>query len=66
MNQEVSHVQPRELVFECDERARMEIEMFLKALDSYPKIFARNPRITFKQHLIDMVLTQPTMSPRAR
>lgn len=30
--------------------ARVEMQSFLEALDSYPECFARNPEVSFEQH----------------
>ena len=45
------HVQPRETVQPRNEQARLEIRNFLHALDSYPARAAKEPRISFQQHL---------------
>jgi hypothetical protein len=45
------HVQPRETVQPRNEEARLEIQNFLHALDSYPTRAAKDPRISFQQHL---------------
>ena len=36
---------------------QQEIETFLAALSSYPERFARNPYLTFEQHLFSVVTT---------
>lgn len=33
-----------------NEQVRVEIETFLRALDSYPARFAANPQVTFEEH----------------
>lgn len=33
-----------------NEQVRVEIEIFLQALDSYPARFAANPEVTFEEH----------------
>lgn len=33
-----------------NEEAYLEIQNFLKALDSYPECFAQNPGVSFEQH----------------
>jgi hypothetical protein len=33
-----------------NEQVRVEIQAFLRALDSYPAIFAVNPEISFEEH----------------
>jgi hypothetical protein len=45
------HVQPRETVQPRNEQVRLEIQNFLHALDSYPARAAKEPRISFQQHL---------------
>jgi hypothetical protein len=45
------HVQPRETVQPRNEQSRLEIQNFLHALDSYPARAAKEPRISFQQHL---------------
>jgi hypothetical protein len=46
-------VQPREIVVHRSEqvRVREEIQNFLQALDSYPARVAKEPGISFHQHL---------------
>ena len=34
-----------------NEQVRVEMQTFLRALDSYPDYFARNPHLTFEQYL---------------
>jgi hypothetical protein len=50
-------VQPREVV-RRDAQVRQEIQNFLIALDSYPDRAAREPRISFQQHLCS-IFTAP-------
>jgi hypothetical protein len=45
------HVQPREIAIPRNEQARLEIQSFLHALDSYPARVAKEPRLSFQQHL---------------
>ncbi len=45
------HVQPRETVPPRNEQVQMDIQNFLRALDSYPARVAKEPRISFQQHL---------------
>ncbi|HLZ40051.1 MAG TPA: hypothetical protein VKQ11_03775 [Candidatus Sulfotelmatobacter sp.] len=33
-----------------NEQVRVEIETFLRALNSYPALFAANPRVTFEEY----------------
>ena len=53
----MNHVQPRESGLPGNEQVRWEIHSFLKALDSYPERFAKEPGITFEQHLCSLVST---------
>jgi len=46
-----NHVQLRESVRPRNEQVRREIQGFLRAVDSYPERFAREPRVSFQQHL---------------
>jgi hypothetical protein len=45
------HVQPREGEPLCNEQATEEIQKFLRALESYPDRVAREPGVSFRQHL---------------
>lgn len=55
-----NHVQPRESVQLRDEQVRREIRGFLRAVDSYPERVAKEPRISFQQHLCGIFeATQP-------
>ena len=38
-----------------NERVRIEMQSFLRALDSYPECFATNPRISFEEHCSSLV-----------
>jgi len=38
-----------------NEEACLEIQRFLKALDSYPECFAQNPGVSFEQHHSDFM-----------
>jgi hypothetical protein len=45
-----------------NEHARMEIQAFLQALDSYPRTFAKDPAVTFEAHrstLVALTANQP-------
>jgi hypothetical protein len=55
MKVRMHHVQPREMVSLGNERVRLEIQSFLKALDSYPDRFAKEPKVSFEQHLWSLV-----------
>lgn len=46
-----NHVQPRESVEPRNEQVRREIRGFLQAVDSYPERVAKEPRVSFQQHL---------------
>ena len=55
------------------EQVQQEIEKFLHALDSYPASVAKNPRLTFRQHLCGIVMihdlrpaVRPDLRPDAR
>jgi len=37
-----------------DQQVKQEIENFLQALSSYPDRFAREPRLSFQEHLFDI------------
>lgn len=39
---------------------QQEIEYFLKALNSYPDRFAREPYLSFEQHLFSIIMGQAT------
>jgi hypothetical protein len=43
--------------------AQQEIDNFLKALSSYPDRFAREPYLSFQQHLSSIVATGHSPSP---
>ncbi len=45
------HVQPREAVPPRHEQVQLEIHNFLQAVDSYPARVAKEPSISFRQHL---------------
>ena len=51
----MSHVQPRESFYPGNERVRAEIQRYMRAVASYPARFARDPEITFRQHLFSRV-----------
>jgi hypothetical protein len=64
MKGKVSRVQVREGEMPVDEQVRTEIQTFLRALDSYPDRFARDPGVTFEEHRNSLV--QITSRPRRR
>lgn len=49
------HVQPREIAPPRNKQVEGEIRSFLRALDSYPARVAKEPRISFQQHLCSLV-----------
>lgn len=49
-----------------NEKARIEIQNFLKALDSYSESFARNPRVSFVQHRSGLMTVRRSGSGRAK
>lgn len=49
-----------------NEKACLEIQSFLKALDSYAERFARKPGISFEQHHIESMPVKRDKSGRAR
>jgi hypothetical protein len=44
-------VQPREIAPPRNAQVQQEIQSFLRALDSYPARVAKEPRVSFHQHL---------------
>ena len=42
-----------------EKRNQREIENYLKALSSYPDRFARDPELSFEQHLCSLIYAQP-------
>jgi hypothetical protein len=50
-------VQPRDVV-PRDAQVRLEIQNFLLALESYPSHAAKQPRISFHQHLCGIVASR--------
>jgi len=41
-----------------EEQVQQEIETFLNALSSYPERFARDPYVSFEQHLFSIVASR--------
>jgi hypothetical protein len=41
------------------QRVQREIDSFLRAVNSYPDRFAREPYLSFQQHLSNMVTAEP-------
>ena len=52
------HVQPREIAVPRDVKVQEEIQNYLEALDSYPARVAKEPGITFQQHLSRIATSQ--------
>ena len=51
MKAEVRITQPVETFRPANSEALAELENFLRAVDSYPERFAREPDVSFEQHL---------------
>jgi hypothetical protein len=51
---------------EREREVQQEIETFLKALDSYPDRFAREPHLSFEQHLFSIASGQEMCSGQPR
>jgi hypothetical protein len=49
------NVESTQSVHPRNERVRIEIQTFLLALDSYPRRFAKEPKISFQEHLGSLV-----------
>jgi hypothetical protein len=60
-----NHVQPRESVQAREAQVRREIEGFLRAVSSYPKRAAKEPRVSFQKHLCS-VFAASEPQPRRR
>jgi hypothetical protein len=54
----------RETAMSINQQVLTEIQIFLKALDSYPDCFARDPQITFEQHHCGLISPSKTESDR--
>jgi hypothetical protein len=50
----------------ANEQVRVEMEIFLQALDSYAESFARNPAITFEEHCASLMSFARVDSPATR
>jgi hypothetical protein len=57
MKGKVIRVRGSEGEMSADEQVRTEIQSFLRALNSYPDRFAREPEITFEEHRNSLVQT---------
>ena len=51
------HAQSREDVLECNRLASEEFQKFIRAIESYPERFAKEPGITFRRHLSSLFST---------
>lgn len=51
---------------EREREVQLEIENFLRALDSYPDHFAREPHLSFEQHLFSIAAEEETCSGQPR
>lgn len=51
MKAAVPTIQPVEPFRPANSQALAELENFLRAVDSYPERFAREPEVSFEQHL---------------
>ena len=52
----------RETAMSINQQVLTEIQIFLKALDSYPDRFARDPQITFEQHHCGLITSDQIKS----
>jgi hypothetical protein len=55
MRSKLSHERLRQNSLSDDEQVRLEIQGFLQALQSYPAHAAKEPDLTFEQHLSALV-----------
>jgi len=51
---------------EREREVQLEIENFLRALDSYPDRFAREPHLSFEQHLFSIATEDQMFSDQPR
>jgi len=49
-----------------EQQVKQEIENFLNALNSYPDRFAREPRLSFRQHLVNIETASQQLNSRER
>lgn len=49
-----------------NEQARREIQSFLKALNSYPERFAKDPDVTFEQYCASLIVPERRESSGAK
>jgi hypothetical protein len=49
-----------------EQEVKQEIENFLNALSSYPDRFAREPRLSFQEHLFDIETASQHVTATAR
>lgn len=50
----------------ANEQARVEMQSFVKALDSYPRSFAQNPQLSFDQHRIRLMAPTLCVQPNGK
>jgi len=55
MKSKMRRVEPREKYVEGNQQVRIEMQSFLRALDSYPERFAQDPGISFEEHRSSLV-----------
>jgi hypothetical protein len=64
MKGRMQHSQPHEEEQPCNEQVLMEVQSFLQALASYPDRFAKEPKLSFEQHLCSLVTATQNESRR--
>jgi hypothetical protein len=55
MKTKLLYERPPQSSLSADEQVRLEIQIFLQALKSYPDRAAKQPKITFQEHLYALV-----------
>ena len=65
MKAKVPYERPLQSSISADEQVRLEIQSFLAALKSYPDRAAKEPDVTFEQHLYALVSPRQAV-PRRR
>jgi hypothetical protein len=55
MKAKLLYERPSQSSLSADEQVRLEIQSFLQALESYPDRAAKEPNLTFEQHLYALV-----------
>jgi hypothetical protein len=64
MKAKVPYERPLQSSISADEQVRLEIQSFLAALKSYPDRAAKEPNITFEQHLYALVSPRQAIARR--